>query len=195
MKGQSPIADNDKWQAVLNCDKRFDGLFLYGVRTTGIFCRPSCKSKVPDRGNVLFFDSSAAAMEAGFRPCKRCCPDKESFEPERELVERARKLFDSGFESPGGMNSAAKQLGVSMSYLTRLFRKQLGVTPVRYVAGLRIDKAAELLAGTDKDILDIAYEAGFRSLSSFYRSFRGMTGCTPKKYRKEGGKKDAGTFL
>lgn len=195
MKGQSPISDNDKWQAVLNCDKGFDGLFLYGVKTTGIFCRPSCKSKAPDRGNALFFDSSAAAIEAGFRPCKRCCPDKEFFEPERELVEKARKLFDSGFESSGGMDSAAKQLGVSVNYLTRLFRKQLGVTPARYVAGLRIGKAAELLAGTDKDILDIAYEAGFRSMSSFYRYFRGMTGCTPKEYRKEGGKKDAGTFL
>lgn len=188
MKGHAPISNNDKWQAILSCDKSFDGLFLYGVSTTGIFCKPSCRSKAPAKENVLFFSRCEDAIAAGFRPCKRCRPDKEAFEPERDLVEKARKCFDSDFEGTVDVNITAKLLGVSMNHLTRLFRKQLGITPAHYVAGLRISKAAQLLKDTDKDILEIAYMSGFRSLSSFYRCFRQLTGCTPKEYRKAGGK-------
>jgi len=195
MKGQTQISDKEKWQAIISCDKSFDGAFLYGVRTTGIFCRPSCKSKAPIHENVMFFSSMAEAMQQGFRPCKRCRPDRESYEPGWELVEKARNCFDSDFESIGLLGNTAEQLGVSMNHLTKLFSQQMGKTPSRYVAELRIKKTAELLANTDKDILEIAYMSGFRSMSGFYRCFRQLTGYTPKEYRKTGGKQDAVVLL
>jgi AraC family transcriptional regulator of adaptative response / methylphosphotriester-DNA alkyltransferase methyltransferase len=135
------------------------------------------------------------AMKAGFRPCKKCRPDKEVFEPEWELVSKAKIIFDKEYDSVTDMNSTAKQLGVSTNYLTRLFKKQLGLTPTQYIAGLRINKAGELLEHTEKDILEIAYMTGFKSLSSFYKCFREKTGHTPKEHRRTGGSKNADTLL
>jgi AraC family transcriptional regulator of adaptative response / methylphosphotriester-DNA alkyltransferase methyltransferase len=97
MKESSRITDDEKWQAVVSCDKRYDGIFFYGVKTTGIFCKPSCKSKTPVRDNVVFFDHTAGAIENGFRSCKRCCPDKVFFDPELEFVRRAKDVFDSEY--------------------------------------------------------------------------------------------------
>lgn len=189
------LSDSEKWHAVTSCDRSFDGLFLYGVKTTGIFCRPSCKAKSPVRENVLYFDNCTEAIKAGFRPCKKCRPDKEVFEPERELVSKAKIIFDKEYDGITDINSTAKQLGVSTNHLARLFKKQLGLTPAQYIAGLRISKAAELLERTEKDILEIAYMTGFKSLSSFYKRFREKTGHTPKEHRRTGGGKNAGTLL
>jgi AraC family transcriptional regulator of adaptative response / methylphosphotriester-DNA alkyltransferase methyltransferase len=97
MKESIRILDIEKWQAVISCDSNYDGIFFYGVKTTGIFCRPSCKSKTPLRGNVIFFDNIANALEIGLRPCKRCCPDKVVFQPELELVKEAKGIFDVGY--------------------------------------------------------------------------------------------------
>lgn len=188
------LSEDKKWQAVASCDKSFDGLFLYGVKTTGIFCRPSCKAKAPMRDNVVYFNSSTEAMNAGFRPCKRCCPDIEVFEPDRELVNKAKIIFDSGYENTIDMQGTSKQLGVSSNHLARLFKEQLGLTPAQYIAGLRIDKAGELLEQTEKEILEIAYMAGFKSLSSFYKCFKDKTGHTPKEHRRIGGINNAGDF-
>jgi AraC family transcriptional regulator of adaptative response / methylphosphotriester-DNA alkyltransferase methyltransferase len=77
LKTTGQISDNDKWQAVIECDKSYDGLFFYGVVTTGVFCRPSCRSKSPLRNNVLFFNGLDDAVKAGFRPCKKCRPDND----------------------------------------------------------------------------------------------------------------------
>lgn len=178
------LSDSEKWQAVISCDKSCDGIFFYGVKTTGIFCRPSCKAKAPIRENVLFFNSSKEAMEAGFRPCKRCCPDKAVFEPDLELVNKAKEIFNADYDSTIDMNYIAKQLGVSTNYLTRLFKRQLGLTPAQYITGLRINKAAELLGQTKKGILEISYMTGFKSLSNFYKCFREKTGHTPKEHRR-----------
>ncbi len=187
MNEHALLSDSEKWEAVASCDKSFDGIFLYGVKTTGIFCRPSCRAKTPVRGNVLYFNNSMEAINAGFRPCKRCRPDKEIFEPERELVNKAKLIFDKEYDGITDMNNTAKQLGVSTNYLTRLFKRQLGLTPAQYIAGLRINKAAELLEHTEKDILEIAYMTGFKSLSSFYKRFKEKTGHTPKEHRRIGG--------
>ena len=89
MKKAAQISDNEKWQAVENCDKSYDDIFIYGVKTTGIFCRPSCRSKTPVRTNIVFFTNPTNAIEAGFRPCKKCRPDKIVFEPDLELVKKA----------------------------------------------------------------------------------------------------------
>lgn len=182
------ISDNEKWKAVVSCDDSYDGLFFYGVKTTGIFCRPSCRAKTPARENVVFFDNVEAAAAASLRPCKKCRPDKESFEPDLELVEKAKAMFDADYAGTIEIEQTAKKLGISPNHLTRLFKKQLGIAPVQYITALRVEKAAEMLARTDASILDIALMTGFKSLSNFYKCFKEKTGHTPKEYREYGGK-------
>ncbi len=181
------ISDNEKWKAVVCSEKSYDGLFFYGVKTTGIFCRPSCSARTPDRANVVFFDNGINAIAAGFRPCKKCRPDKAVFEPDLELVNKAKNIFDVNYVGSMEVGNAARQLWVSPNYLARLFKKQFGLTPTQYITGLRVGKAAELLGQTDASILEIAYMTGFKSLSSFYKCFKEQTGHTPKEHRKSGG--------
>ena len=184
MKESIKIHDMEKWQAVESCDSKYDGMFFYGVKTTGIFCRPSCKSKTPIRANVIFFDNVANAIEAGFRPCKRCCPDKIVFEPDLELVKKAKDIFDAGYNKTIKLNDISKHLGVSTNHLIKLFKQHSGVTPIQYIAKIRVDKATELLNKRDINILDIAYMTGFKSLSNFYKCFKQQTGYTPNGHRK-----------
>lgn len=178
--------ENEKWQAVINCKKEFDSIFLYGVRTTGIFCRPSCKAKTPARINVVFFDSVDEALKAGFRPCKKCCPDQAVHEPDRELVNNARIFFEANYNEPVNLSSLSRRLGVSANHLARLYKQYTGITPAQHIAGLRLKKALELIGKTDSDILEVAYASGFTSLSNFYRCFKERTGYTPRQYRKNG---------
>lgn len=187
MKEYCSISDREKWQAVTSCNKSYDGIFFYGVKTTGIYCRPSCKAKTPAHENVLFFNNSTEATEAGYRPCKRCCPDKAVFEPDMELVKKAKGIFDENYTGLIGIDNIAKEIGVSSNHLTRLFRKQQGTTPTQYINGLRISKAAELLKNTDAKVLEIAYATGFRSLSNFYKCFKEQIGNAPKEHRESRG--------
>lgn len=184
MKEPSKISDCEKWQAVINCDRRYDGIFFYGVKTTGIFCKPSCKSKTPHRDNVVFWGNPAIAMECGFRACKRCRPEKAIFEPDLELLKKTKDIFDAKYSEQVELNLISKQLGVSKSHLIRLFKLHSGLTPTQYIAKVRVDKAVELLNQTDMNILEIAYAVGFKSLSNFYKCFKEQTGHSPKEHRK-----------
>lgn len=184
MKEIIKISDDEKWQAVVSCDRNYDGIFFYGVKTTGIFCRPSCKSKTPLRGNVIFFDNAAEAIEKGFRSCKRCCPNKIVFEPDLELIKRAKNIFDVDYNKQVNLSNVSRQLGISKNHLIRIFKKYTGTTPVQYIARIRIDEAEKLLSEGDKSIIEVAYEAGFKSLSNFYKCFKEHTGCTPNKHRR-----------
>lgn len=187
MNKRLKMSDDDKWEAVVSCDKNADGLFFYGVKTTGIFCRPSCGARTPSRENVIFFDNMQNAVNAGFRPCKKCRPDMEVFEPDMELLGKARSIFDVDYAKTVAIGNTAKQLGISSVHLARLFKKHCGITPAQYIAGLRVDKAAELLRQTEIGIVEIAYMTGFKSLSNFYKCFKDRTGHTPKDYREHGG--------
>ena len=157
MKELIRISDNEKWQAVVSCDGSYDGMFFYGVKTTGIFCKPSCKSKTPVRGNVTFFDNAAKAIEIGFRPCKRCCPDKVVFEPDLELIKKAKGIFDSTYNKQIDLSHVSKQLGVSTNHLIRLFKQHNGLTPTQYITKVRVDKAEELLRQSDINILEYTF--------------------------------------
>lgn len=181
------ITDNEKWEAVVSCNQKYNGLFFYAVKTTGIFCHPSCRAKTPLRDNVLFFEGVHAAIAAGFRPCKKCRPDEAAFEPNLELTRKAKKIFDQTFDKRIGMKVISKQLGVSTNHLAKLYKEHFGLTPNQYIAKLKIGRALKLLAETDLDILQIAYSTGFKSLSYFYKCCKEQTGCSPKEYRKVGG--------
>ena len=187
MKRYVSMSDNEKWQAVISCDKSYDELFLYGVTTTGIFCRPSCKSKTPYRKNVIYFDNASNAIANGFRSCKKCRPDKEVFEPDLELLKKAKDIFNVNYDKSINLSHVSIQLGVSMGHLGRLFKENYGVTPMRYIIKLRLDKSEELLGQKDLNILQIAYATGFKSLSNFYKCFKEQTGHTPKEHRKNRG--------
>jgi len=187
MRESALITDKEKWEAVISCNKDYDGFFFYGVKTTGIFCRPSCKSKAPARENVVFFDSAETAMKEGFRPCKRCCPDKEAFWPALEIVKSIKAVLDENYNRSVELGRISVQLGISINHMERLFKQHIGLTPKQYINRLRVDKASELLKEADGEILDIAYRTGFGSLSNFYRCFKQHTGCTPKEYRRYGG--------
>ena len=178
------LTNNEMWNAVVHCDNSYDGIFFYGVKTTGIFCRPSCKSKEPLRNNVNFFDAIEQAYANGFRPCKRCRPDLIEFRPMLDLIEKAKRLFDTYFDNPDKLAVVIKDLGVSQNHLIHIFRQQINITPVEYINTLRLEKAKKLLVYTDSNIINIAFLCGFGSLSTFYELFKKKVGLTPKNYRK-----------
>ena len=179
------MTSDEMWRAVFENDAAFDGVFFYAVNSTGIFCRPSCKSKVPKRENVRFFESSEQARAAGFRPCKRCRSDLADYQPMHEIAEKARILIEASFADAKDCSAELGRLGVSRHRLAEIFLAVYGVTPSEYLAGLRLKTARQLLLDTDTPIVDIAYATGFGGLSSFYRFFKGRTGFSPAAYRKE----------
>lgn len=178
------LTNHEKWNAVVQCDQSYDGMFVYGVKTTGIFCRPSCKSKEPLRNNVEFFDEIEQAHAYGLRPCKRCRPDLIVFRPILELIETAKHIFDTCFDDSDKLSDKMKELGASQNYLSRLFRQQFNMTPTEYINKLRVEKAMQMLCNTNVKIVDIALLCGFGSLSNFYEFFKKHVGITPREYRK-----------
>ncbi len=179
------LTDQEKWRAVLECDDAYDGRFYYGVKTTGVFCRPSCKSKAPLRQNAEFFETIGEAYAHGLRPCKRCRPDLLDYRPMMELLNRAQQIYDMHFDDSSKLALAIKQLGVSRNHLTRLFRQQLHMTPTEYLHRLRLARATQLLEETDASTLSISLACGFGSLSTFYECFKKQLGATPTEYRQQ----------
>ena len=178
------LTDAEKWQAVHQNNAAYDGRFYYGVKTTGIFCRPSCKSKPPLAGNTLFFDNAETACRQGFRPCKRCRPDLLEYQPALELLEQAKSLYQTHFADKEQLAAELKSLPISQAHLIRLFRTQLDVTPNEYLNRLRVDNARLRLLHSNASLLDIAYSTGFGSLSGFYFWFKKTCGVSPLEYRR-----------
>jgi AraC family transcriptional regulator of adaptative response / methylphosphotriester-DNA alkyltransferase methyltransferase len=179
------LTKDEKWNAVVHCDHSYDGLFFYGVKTTGIFCRPSCKSKEPLRNNVTFFDKITEAYDCGLRPCKRCRPDLLVYRPMLDLIEKAKHSMDTYFTDRQRLVAEIKKLGISQNHLIHLFRQQYHMTPVEYITTLRVEKARQMLRHTDTKIVTIALLCGFGSLSNFYGFFKKQIGLTPSEYRKQ----------
>jgi AraC family transcriptional regulator of adaptative response / methylphosphotriester-DNA alkyltransferase methyltransferase len=184
----SNLDEDEKWRAVTSRDAAYDERFLYGVKTTGIYCLPSCSSKKPLRRNVVFFDDMDQARERGFRPCRKCRPDSRSGGRPEAVVERLRKAcllsLSEAPVRPGEMSPRPETGGRA---LTRLFKKHQGKTLNQYLTSLRIEKAKAMLTGTGTDILQISFDCGFDTLSNFYRSFKLHTGMPPGQYRRIGG--------
>jgi AraC family transcriptional regulator of adaptative response/methylated-DNA-[protein]-cysteine methyltransferase len=177
------LNDEEMWEAVRNCDASFDGQFFYGVKTTGIYCRPSCKSKLPKRENVVFFGTREEAEKAGFRPCKRCRPDLLQYDPAAELSERTKDLLDRHYNDRVKLGRDMKDMGVSRKHLTEIFKEQNNITPSEYLIQVRIAAARQMLQ-EGSSIPDAAGMAGYDNLSEFYDHFRRQTGMTPARYRQ-----------
>ena len=173
------------WQAVVARDASYDGKFVFAVKTTGIYCRPSCPARQPKRKNIALFGSPAEAEVAGFRACKRCHPASMSIE-ERQLdaVKKACAHIEAVQESLS-LTEVAIAAGFSPSYFHRLFKRLVGVTPKAYAAGKRVKRLQKSLV-SDRTVTDAIYEAGYSSGSRVYESAQKTLGMTPSKYRAGG---------
>ena len=183
--GAEILTDDDRYAAVSRRDGAFDGRFLYGVKTTGVYCRPSCAARLALRKNVSFHLSCDAAESAGFRPCKRCRPNEASQqERHAKIVCQACRLIDQAEEFPS-LEDIARQVVVSPFHFHRIFKQVTGVTPKGYASARR---AARLRDGLDSSetVTNAIYDAGFNAPSRFYESATKRLGMTPGAYRKGG---------
>jgi AraC family transcriptional regulator of adaptative response / methylphosphotriester-DNA alkyltransferase methyltransferase len=176
------LSFEEKWEKIIACDQTYDGLFFTAVKTTKIYCRPSCRSRKPKKINVEFYNDLLSAEQAGFRACKRCQPEIEH-SPHLVLVRKVIAFLVNNYNQKLQLQDIAEHAGVSPFYLERLFKQETAETPRSYLEKIRVDKAAHLLISTDKNNLDICFETGFQSPSNFYKVFRRLKNCSPSEYR------------
>lgn len=184
-KEANKYQQDDMWRAVYESDPSYDGIFFYAVKSTGIYCRPSCKSKIPKRENICYFDTAEQAKEAGFRPCKRCRSDLFDYQPMKEIAEKVKQLLEDSYTKRSKASQELKEIGLSKHRVSEIFKNEYGITLSEFIDRLRLEKAKDLLSGTGEDIVDIAYSVGFGGTSSFYRFFKKETGQSPAAFRKE----------
>lgn len=177
--------NEEMWRAIVHCDPAYDGSFYYGLHTTGIFCRPSCKSKTPKRENVSIFSTPDDARRAGLRPCKRCRPEENGWRSQEELLtQQAVEIMTQHYHQSLSLPELAARLFVSPFYLQRCFQRVMNLSPARFLLLQRLEKAMHLLRHTQDSITTIALKVGFQSSSHFSVVFRKETGCSPSAYRQ-----------
>jgi AraC family transcriptional regulator of adaptative response / DNA-3-methyladenine glycosylase II len=175
------------YRAVESRDRRFEGRFVLGVTTTGIYCRPGCPARLPRRENVRFFTCAAAAESTGFRPCRRCRPEASPGTPGSlgtdATVARALRLIDEGGLDGAGIDELAARLGLGGRHLRRLFVEKLGASPLAIARSRRVHFAKKLLDETDLAMVEVAASAGFGSLRRFNTEVRAVFQRTPTELR------------
>lgn len=171
------------WQAVLTRDTRSDGAFVYAVHSTGIYCRPSCPSRKPQREQVTFFAQPDEAQQAGYRACRRCQPD--TFSPESELTQQVCRYIELHLEELLTLAALGTAVHSSPFHLQRMFKRVMGITPRQYTEACRMGQfKSQLKEGVP--VTDALYDAGFRSSSRLYERTPAQLGMTPTTYRKGG---------
>jgi AraC family transcriptional regulator of adaptative response / DNA-3-methyladenine glycosylase II len=185
------------YRAVASRDARFDGWFVTAVRTTGIYCRPSCPARTPAAANVCFFGTAAGAQSAGFRACRRCRPDAVPGSPEWDVradaVARAMRLIADGEVERSGVPGLAARLGYSERQVHRLLVGELGVGPLAVARAQRAQTARILVETTDLPMADAAFAAGFASVRQFNDTVREVFACTPSELRRRRPGSEGGT--
>jgi AraC family transcriptional regulator, regulatory protein of adaptative response / methylated-DNA-[protein]-cysteine methyltransferase len=181
-----PFADDEsRWQAIVDRNPAADRAFFYSVRTTGVYCRPTCPARLALRENVRFHATCQDAEDAGFRPCKRCKPTEESLaERHARVVAQACRIIEEADEVPC-LDRLASSVGMSSYYFHRVFKMRTGLTPKGYAAAHRSRRVRDELTrrGT---VTEAIYGAGFNSNSRFYESSNEVLGMTPKTFRAGG---------
>lgn len=177
------LTDEARWAAIEARDRAADGAFVYGVRTTAVYCRPWCPSRRPLRANVALFDTSADAERAGFRPCKRCRPAAGPAEdPHAAAVLAACRQIEAAEQEPT-LRELAERAGISPFHFQRLFKAALGVTPKQYALAHRQRRLRERLAER-ASVTDALLDAGFESGAGAYADGASPLGMTPSAYRR-----------
>jgi AraC family transcriptional regulator of adaptative response/methylated-DNA-[protein]-cysteine methyltransferase len=179
----SPFEHAVRWRAVTRRDAAADGAFVYAVKTTGVFCRPTCPSRRPKPGNVLFFDGADAAARAGFRACRRCHPERAA-SPRDDTTNRIRAAIRAieAADSPPTLAALAAAAGLSRFHFQRVFRRTVGVSPREYYAARRRDRLQRAL-GAGESVDAAVYGAGYGSPSRVYEHARSLLGMSPAAYR------------
>ncbi len=180
----------DFWQryrAIDARDTRFDGQFYTAVRTTGIYCRPSCPARTPKAANVTFYETSAAAHDAGYRACKRCLPEAVPGTPawnvRQDIAGRAMRLINDGVVNRDGVDGLAARLGYSSRQLNRILSQELGAGPLSLARAGRAQTARTLLVSTSMKLADVAFAAGFSSVRQFNETMVEVFAMTPTALR------------
>ena len=173
------------WQAVSGRDVTADGEFFYAVRTTGVYCRPSCPSRRPRRENVAFFGTAQEAEREGYRPCRRCRPDESTLASRRAAIVAAACRLIERSEEPPSLDTLADMAGMSRFHFHRVFKAATGLTPRAYAAAHRARRVRQNLANTST-VTEALYEAGFNSSGRFYANAPAMLGMTPSDFRHGG---------
>jgi AraC family transcriptional regulator of adaptative response/methylated-DNA-[protein]-cysteine methyltransferase len=182
----APVERDPRWRAVLDRDPASDGHFVYAVKTTGVYCRPTCPSRRARPQNVTLYDSCAEAEAAGFRPCRRCRPDEAPPAARRAaLVARACRRIEESDELPR-LDALAAEAGVSAFHFHRLFKSVTGLTPRAYGAAQRAGRVRAALAGGGTSVTGAIYDAGFNASSRFYETSNEVLGMTPTAFRDGG---------
>jgi AraC family transcriptional regulator of adaptative response / methylphosphotriester-DNA alkyltransferase methyltransferase len=174
---------DEQWQAITHNDVKFDEIFIYAVKSTGIFCRPSCKSRNPKKENVHIFNDANEAIAEGFRPCKRCKPGGLRL-PDEEFAMQIGEYIDEHYCEPLTLEILADMCHGSPYHLQRTYKKVTGLTPVEYIQKVRISKAMYELITTNKSVAEIGLSVGLPNPSYFITLFKLKIGQTPKQYRK-----------
>jgi AraC family transcriptional regulator, regulatory protein of adaptative response / DNA-3-methyladenine glycosylase II len=181
------------YRAVKGRDRRFDGVFYTAVRTTGIYCRPSCPAITPQRRNVSFFRTAASAQGAGYRACRRCLPDATPGSPEwdvaADVAARAMRLVADGVVEREGVDGLARALGYSTRQLNRVVTQQYGAGPLAIARSRRAQTARVLIETTDLSFADVAFAAGFASIRQFNDTLREVYDASPTRLRDGAGKR------
>jgi AraC family transcriptional regulator of adaptative response/methylated-DNA-[protein]-cysteine methyltransferase len=179
------VADDPRWARIVARDKAADGHLWYSVATTGVYCRPSCPSRIANPRNVQLHDTLESARATGFRPCRRCNPEGPSIEcANAALVAKACRIIEESEEEPS-LEDLADAIGRSPSYFHRVFKAATGLTPKAYAAAHRAKKVRQGLA-SGNTVTEAIYDAGFNSSGRFYESSTDMLGMTPSQYRAGG---------
>ena len=177
------LHEDRRWQAVVDRNQTLDGAFVFGVSSTGIFCRPSCPAKRPRRENVRFFEHAQAAEQAGYRACLRCRPKAIDGNPQNSLVRAVCRYIERHIEDRLTLSLLAKQFRRSPFHLQRTFKAALGVSPKAYIDACRLRQVKQnLQAG--HNVTTSLYAAGYGSSSRLYERTATQLGMTPEKYRR-----------
>jgi AraC family transcriptional regulator of adaptative response/methylated-DNA-[protein]-cysteine methyltransferase len=172
------------WQAVLEHSAQLDGVFYYGVRSTGVYCRPSCPSRRPRRENVDFYFDTGAAERAGLRACRRCRPTEHAVaNPQAELVKRVCEYIEKNLDATLTLKTIAAAVGGSQFHIQRTFKHLLGITPQEFAEMRRVAMFRTALR-FGHSVADATYEAGFNSSRGLYERAHAHLGMTPATYRK-----------
>ncbi len=187
------------YRAVKSRDRRFDGVFYTAVRTTGIYCRPSCPARTPAFHNVTFHPTAAAAQAAGYRACKRCLPDATPGSPDwdvaADVAGRAMRLIGDGVVDREGVDGLAARIGYTPRHLSRILTQELGAGPLALARAKRAQTARVLLETSDLGAADVAFAAGFSSVRQFNETIREVYDATPTRLRGGRGKGAQGGTL
>lgn len=183
---QTPTDQERRWKAVLQRDPAHDGKFVYAVKTTAIYCRPSCPSRKPKRKNALLFPLPELAEQAGFRPCKRCQPHQiEAPDPHIQLSRDICQHIQANLDQSLTLEALSKHFHVSPHHLQRTFKSVVGISPQQYTEACRMQSMKTAL-GEGQEITSALYQSGYNSNSRLYTKAAAHLGMTPKRYQRGG---------